>query len=92
MARNCQGGSSETAPPYGPHAEELRGSGAPRSMLHLSAPAVGAGTSFEAASRRLRTRSLGVTMARKWRRKPLKSLKTGSEMATRQFAVAAKQN
>ncbi len=31
-------------------------------------------------------------MARKWHRKPLKSLKTDLEMATRQFAVAAKQN
>ena len=31
-------------------------------------------------------------MARKWRRKPLKSLKTDSEMAIRKFPVVGKQN
>jgi hypothetical protein len=37
-------------------------------------------------------RRSGLGMARKWRRKPLKSLKTDSEMAIRQLAVAGKQN
>jgi hypothetical protein len=38
-----------------------RASAASRSMLQLSPPSVCAGASFEAASRRLRTRGLGVT-------------------------------
>jgi hypothetical protein len=39
-----------------------------------------------------RASALRTGMALKWRRKPLKSLKTDSEMAIRQLAVAGKQN
>jgi len=35
---------------------------------------------------------LGVATTRKWRRKSLKSLKTGSEMATPGFAIAGRGN
>jgi hypothetical protein len=38
------------------------------------------------------TSGLGVTATRKWRRKPLKWLKTDSEMAPGRFAVAGKAN
>src|ERR1700683_431912 len=51
---------------------------ASRRMVQLIASFTPPGTSFEAASRRLRTRGLEVTTTRKWRRKPLKSLKTDS--------------
>jgi hypothetical protein len=34
---------------------------------------------------------LGVAMTREWRRKPLKSLKTDSEMAIRRRAIACEQ-
>ena len=48
-----------TAAPQGPHAEEPRGSAASRSTLQLSTPSAPTGASFEAASRRLRTRWVG---------------------------------
>jgi hypothetical protein len=67
--------------------KEPRGSAASRKpalslskgIFQLSATSVRMGASFEAASRRLRTRWLGVGMTREWRHKPLKSLKMDSQ-------------
>jgi hypothetical protein len=39
----------------------------------------------------LRHEGLGVTTTRKWRRKPLESLKTDAEITIRRFAVAGKE-
>jgi hypothetical protein len=44
-----------------------------------ASPRQARGRLFEAASRRLRTRWLGVGMTREWRHKPLKSLKMDSQ-------------
>jgi hypothetical protein len=79
--RNSQGGGPAEAAPHGPHAEEPRAGAASRSIVQLSATSVRIGASFEAASRRLRTRRSAATTTRKWRRKVLKRLDSDSGMA-----------
>jgi len=89
--RNSQEGGPEEAAPHGPHAEEPRAGAASRSILQLSATSVRMGASFEAASRRLRTRWSAATTTRKWRRKLLKRLDSDSGMAdpARHIKIAA---
>jgi hypothetical protein len=92
MARNCQGGHFGTAAPTGLMAQgAARKRGVSKHTPGLGDVSAHGNVLRDAPSALLRTRCLGVAMARKWRRKPLKSLKTDSGMASRRLVGAGRR-